>query len=347
MAAKTALTCLVAMVAIACSAAANAADASGLRAALNETSRRATVAHVDRLVYDLGHGWFQRREAAKRELKKLGARAVEPLLRGGQNSGFTVSHQAKKLLVEMAVAYGGVHSQLRWIANSKTGDSDLAARILQLKRVELAHVARIQTKLDEHLARARHAFAKRDVVRAIAYAKTFERLYELNGRVQDASKFFKFLERLCDAGLQAQVDRQFGNDSKRFIVSRKLLQAECALRAGKLKSAFQLVKYCQRFSIQYGPFDLRPGDALEAVQSAAKKTVVEQLSLRLILPAGIGDTVRAVRVFHERGRNPDTRARRLIFRSEDLRRVPEIWEKAWEMEMPDIATPYRTHGGVI
>lgn len=45
--------------------------------------------------------------------------------------------------------------------------------------------------------------------------------------------------------------------------------------------------------------------------------------------------------------NRDIRARQLIFQSEDLRHVPEIWERAWALEMPDTATPYRTHGGVI
>lgn len=45
--------------------------------------------------------------------------------------------------------------------------------------------------------------------------------------------------------------------------------------------------------------------------------------------------------------NRDRRARQLIFDSENLRHVPEIWERVWAMEMPDVATPYRTHGGVI
>ena len=43
----------------------------------------------------------------------------------------------------------------------------------------------------------------------------------------------------------------------------------------------------------------------------------------------------------------DIRARQLIFISEGLRHIPEIWERMWGLEMPDIATPYRTHGGVI
>jgi len=43
----------------------------------------------------------------------------------------------------------------------------------------------------------------------------------------------------------------------------------------------------------------------------------------------------------------DIRARQMIFQYEDLIRDPSIWEKAWELEMPDVTTPYRVHGGVI
>lgn len=45
--------------------------------------------------------------------------------------------------------------------------------------------------------------------------------------------------------------------------------------------------------------------------------------------------------------SPDIRARQLIFTSEGLRHIPEIWERIWGLDMPDVATPYRTHGGVI
>ena len=45
--------------------------------------------------------------------------------------------------------------------------------------------------------------------------------------------------------------------------------------------------------------------------------------------------------------NPDTRARQLIYQSESLRHIPEIWERIWGLDLPDIATPYRVHGGVI
>jgi len=43
----------------------------------------------------------------------------------------------------------------------------------------------------------------------------------------------------------------------------------------------------------------------------------------------------------------EARARQLIFVSEGLRHIPRIWERIWGLDMPDVATPYRTHGGVI
>ena len=42
-----------------------------------------------------------------------------------------------------------------------------------------------------------------------------------------------------------------------------------------------------------------------------------------------------------------TRARQLIFTSEGLRHIPEIWERIWFLDQPDFMTAYRTHGGVI
>jgi hypothetical protein len=45
--------------------------------------------------------------------------------------------------------------------------------------------------------------------------------------------------------------------------------------------------------------------------------------------------------------SPDVRARQLIFVSEGYRHIPEIWDRIWGLDMPDVATPYRTHGGVI
>lgn len=45
--------------------------------------------------------------------------------------------------------------------------------------------------------------------------------------------------------------------------------------------------------------------------------------------------------------SPDIRARQLIYQSESMRHIPEIWERIWGLELPDLATPYRVHGGVI
>jgi len=45
--------------------------------------------------------------------------------------------------------------------------------------------------------------------------------------------------------------------------------------------------------------------------------------------------------------SPDVRAKQLIFSSENYRHSTEIWERAWFLDMPDLMTPYRTHGGVI
>lgn len=43
----------------------------------------------------------------------------------------------------------------------------------------------------------------------------------------------------------------------------------------------------------------------------------------------------------------DRRARQLIFVSEGFRHIPDIWDRIWGLDMPDVATPYRTHGGIL
>jgi len=45
--------------------------------------------------------------------------------------------------------------------------------------------------------------------------------------------------------------------------------------------------------------------------------------------------------------SPDRRVRQLIYQSENYRHIPNIWERIWGFDMPDLATPFRTHGGVI
>jgi len=44
---------------------------------------------------------------------------------------------------------------------------------------------------------------------------------------------------------------------------------------------------------------------------------------------------------------PDERVRQLIYTSEGYRQIPEIWDRIWFLDMPDLMTPYRVHGGVI
>ena len=72
--------------------------------------------------------------------------------------------------------------------------------------------------------------------------------------------------------------------------------------------------------------------------------------MRKLLVAGVllvGTIVQAGCVVPIYSSSRDERARQLIFDSENLRHIPRIWERIWFMEMPDTATPYRTHGGVI
>lgn len=45
--------------------------------------------------------------------------------------------------------------------------------------------------------------------------------------------------------------------------------------------------------------------------------------------------------------DPNVRVRQLINVSEGYRHIPEIWDRFWGLDMPDLATPYRVHGGVI
>jgi len=45
--------------------------------------------------------------------------------------------------------------------------------------------------------------------------------------------------------------------------------------------------------------------------------------------------------------SPDIRARQLIYTSENLRHIPQTWERFWFLDQPDHCTPYRTHGGVL
>jgi hypothetical protein len=45
--------------------------------------------------------------------------------------------------------------------------------------------------------------------------------------------------------------------------------------------------------------------------------------------------------------DPTVRTRELVFTSENLRHIPDTWERIWFLDMPDHSTPFRTHGGII
>lgn len=45
--------------------------------------------------------------------------------------------------------------------------------------------------------------------------------------------------------------------------------------------------------------------------------------------------------------SPDIRVREMIYQSENYRHINEVWQRIWFLDMPDLQTPYRTHGGVI
>ncbi len=68
------------------------------------------------------------------------------------------------------------------------------------------------------------------------------------------------------------------------------------------------------------------------------------MMMTLLLAAATAQVGCAVPIYSS---SQDIRTRQLIFVSEGLRHIPEIWERVWGLDMPDLATPYRVHGGVI
>jgi len=64
----------------------------------------------------------------------------------------------------------------------------------------------------------------------------------------------------------------------------------------------------------------------------------------LLLASSLGQVGCVVPIYSS---SPDVRARQLINTSENYRHIPDIWERTWFLDMPDLMTPYRTHGGVI
>lgn len=61
--------------------------------------------------------------------------------------------------------------------------------------------------------------------------------------------------------------------------------------------------------------------------------VMLSTSVGCIIPAYSGD--------------PTRRVRQYIWTSENFRLFHNEWERAWLLDQPKHATPYRTHGGII
>jgi hypothetical protein len=77
---------------------------------------------------------------------------------------------------------------------------------------------------------------------------------------------------------------------------------------------------------------------------------MEEFSMRKIVLTTILTSLCAVQigcVVPIYSSSADTRTRQLIYVSEGYRHINGIWERVWGLELPDLATPYRTHGGVI
>lgn len=95
----------------------------------------ARESRVEQLVADLGHGWYQRRERAARELRKIGPDAVLPLLRAASDDHGKASRPARRLLIELATEDYGVGDRLIWIAKSQVAYSQAARAILNVPKV--------------------------------------------------------------------------------------------------------------------------------------------------------------------------------------------------------------------
>jgi hypothetical protein len=71
---------------------------------------------------------------------------------------------------------------------------------------------------------------------------------------------------------------------------------------------------------------------------------MRKLLLAAMLAVSLCEVGCIIPIYHT---NRDERTRQLIYESENMRHVNEIWERIWFLNLPDIATPYRVHGGVI
>ncbi|NNJ26538.1 hypothetical protein [Alienimonas chondri] len=83
---------------------------------------------------------------------------------------------------------------------------------------------------------------------------------------------------------------------------------------------------------------------LKAVRSTRTRRLKTAAALALLVGAAAIQTGCVVPIY---ATERDERARQLLYVSENLRHITRIWERIWFLDLPDSATPYRTHGGII
>lgn len=84
--------------------------------------------------------------------------------------------------------------------------------------------------------------------------------------------------------------------------------------------------------------------------SAGRWRVIREETMRKLVLAGLlfaATGIQAGCVLPIYSSERGERTRQLIYTSENLRHIPRIWDRIWFLDIPDLATPYRTHGGVI
>src|SRR5690606_34730839 len=101
--------------------------------------------------------------------------------------------------------------------------------------------------------------------------------------------------------------------------------------------------------LRRNPIDSLPGLRIAGTPGRIGFCVMEDQMRRLVLTALVltAALVEVGCIVPIYSSSRDVRARQLIYVSEGFRHIPEIWERIWGLDMPDVATPYRTHGGVI
>ncbi|MEM9702817.1 MAG: hypothetical protein AAF907_10290 [Planctomycetota bacterium] len=89
----------------------------------------------------------------------------------------------------------------------------------------------------------------------------------------------------------------------------------------------------------------RPAAARPRATRAAKVRRLKLVAALAVLVGGAAIHTGCVVPIYATER--EERARQLLYVSENLRHITRIWERIWVLDLPDTATPYRTHGGII